>query len=248
MRQLNHVSRKSAFTLVELLVVIAIIGILIGMLLPAVQQVREAARRTTCANNIAQIGLAIHNYEFATEYLPPGTQEPKGPIASDEIGLHVSFYVELLPFLEQRAIAANFDKKLGTYAPANAPARVQQILVLKCPSDGKAGLNSALTAGTTNYAGNHHSTEAPIDADNNGLLFLNSKLQIADIFDGSSNTILVAEFLPQTDTLGWASGTRACLRNGGPMTTSAVMEANEAILPLPVDEVGGFGSHHPGGS
>lgn len=232
---------RSAFTLVELLVVVAIIGILISMLLPAVQQVREAARRVSCSNNIAQLGIALHNFEFGHEHLPPGVINPTGPILSQPIGQHVSFLVELLPYIDQSGIANRFDKSLGTYAPANAPAREQKISLFECPSDYFPAHDG--TAGLTSYAGCHHSMEAPIDTDNNGLLFLNSEISYADIHDGSSNTILIGELLfDQSSNLGWASGTRASLRNTGPivMAPGAVPAA-----PTNLKEVGGFGSRHP---
>ena len=205
--------QNRGFTLVELLVVIAIIGILIGMLLPAVQAVREAARRTSCMNNVAQIGIALHNYEFSQEHFPAGVTNPTGPITNNEIGKDVGFLVEILPHIEQIGIATRFDKSLGTYAKKNAPARRVPIEIYICPTSYVNETNDAGTAGVSCYAGCHNSTEAPIDVDNDGVLYLNSSTTFSDIVDGSSNTIMVGEYNPSGVSLGWASGTNATLRN-----------------------------------
>ena len=238
---------RRGFTLVELLVVIAIIGILIGMLLPAVQQVREAARRTSCANNLAQLGLAVHNYEFSMEHLPAGVININGPIRSEPIGQHVSFLVELLPYIEQRGIANNFDIAAGTYAAVNAPAREMVIPTYVCPSF-PFSQNEDETAGLTNYAGCHDGSETPINAKNNGVLFLNSKISYGDIFDGSCNTILIGEMLPFASSLGWASGTRASLRNPSEIMDNGDFQQLNRNPPESVLTVGGFGSFHPGGA
>jgi len=202
---MKQASTKRGFTLVELLVVVAIIGILIGMLLPAVQQVREAARRTQCLNNLAQIGLAMHNNEFSFGHLPAGVTDPTGPIQNVPKGQHVSWTIHLLRFMEQNGIADSFDIDAGTYAVANAPARAMIIPSFQCSSQGMS-MATTSNAGLSNYAGCHHSMEAPIDDDNDGLLFLNSAVTYADIYDGSSNTILVGEFIAEGSDLGWASG------------------------------------------
>lgn len=241
-------STKRGFTLVELLVVVAIIGILIGMLLPAVQQVREAARRTSCLNNLAQIGLAMHNNEFSFGHLPPGVIDTAGPIQNVAKGQHVSWTVQLLRFVEQNGIADSFDISAGTYAAANAPARAMVIPVFQCPSQA-VSMDTNMTAGLSHYAGCHHSVEAPIDADNNGLLFLNSAVTYADIYDGSSNTILVGEFMAEGIDLGWASGTRATLRNTSEILGEGAWRAKYAggaVATMPKTFVGGFSSPHPG--
>src|SRR5258708_46867 len=127
---------RAGFTLIELLVVIAIIAVLIALLLPAVQSAREAARRSQCLNNLMQISLAIKNYEAAHEMLPPGVVNPTGPIKNTPQGYHVSWMVQILPFLEQTAAFKHMDFSVGVYNPNNVTVRAQRINIFHCPSDG----------------------------------------------------------------------------------------------------------------
>jgi type II secretory pathway pseudopilin PulG len=238
---------------VELLVVIAIIGILVALLLPAVQAAREAARRASCLNNATQLGLALHNYEFHFETLPPGVTDTKGPIRNEPQGNHTSWIVKILPYIEERVLFQHYDQAAGAYAATNAEVRATPIPTLECPSDPELYLNEEETAARSGYAGCHHDVEAPIDADNHGLLFLNSQIRYADIFDGTSKTILLGEAPTGPNSLGWVSGTRATLRNTGSI------ESPRAALAQPAEDqpaaaqprlesllVGGFGSYHPG--
>lgn len=242
----RHVApTRVAFTLVELLVVIAIIGVLVGLLLPAVQAAREAARRAHCMNNLTQLGLAMHHHEFSLEHLPSGVIDSSGPIRSEELGQHVSWTVQIMPFIEQRNVYQRFDMDSGAYSTENEDVRAVQIPTLLCASNPGLANTGGASREPSNYAGCHHDREAPIDADNHGLLFLNSRLRYAEILDGSSQTILLGEFVPRTNTLGWASGTRATLRN-----TSSIEKDSDWSQPrvgAPLD-VGGFGSFHQGGA
>ena len=219
------------------------------MLLPAVQQVREAARRTQCLNNLAQLGLAMHNNEFSFGHLPAGVVDKAGgPIQNVAKGQHVSWTVHLLRFLEQNGVADSFDIPAGTYAAINAPARAMGIPVLQCPSQWNS-MNTNSTAGLSHYAGCHNSVEAPIDVDNDGLLFLNSAVTYGDIYDGSSNTILIGEFIADGADLGWASGTRATLRNTSEILDNSQWNATYAggaIATMKKTFVGVFSSPHPG--
>ncbi len=241
-----------AFTLVELLVVIAIIGVLVAMLLPAVQAAREAARRASCLNNVMQLGLSLHSYEFHFESLPPGSTNPEGPIRNEPQGVQVGWIVKVLPYLEQNAMWRKFDQAKGAYAPENALVRSSEMNVLECPSDPHDHINSARTVARSGYAGCHHDVEASIDEDNHGLLFLNSKIQFRDMYDGSSNTILLGEAITFPDELGWVSGSRATLRNTSTIERPRLMAEIEAEKDRPEDPsrsstfVGGFGSNHPG--
>jgi prepilin-type N-terminal cleavage/methylation domain-containing protein len=247
-------TRRSGFTLVELLVVIAIIGILVALLLPAVQAAREAARRVSCLNNIVQLNLAVHNFEFHFEHLPPGVMNPDGPIRSEPQGQHVSWIVQVLPYMEQQQLAKRFDQEAGAYADKNSAVRNAQIKMLLCPSDPHNDPNEDYKVGRSGYAGCYHDAEAPIDKDNHGLLFLNSKIRYSEIEDGSAATLLVGEALTWPDRLGWVSGTRATLRNTSvlerPQATLAASQGGIAAdddKKLGATFVGGFGSYHYGG-
>ena len=252
-----HIERRPrhdspGFTLVELLVVISIIGILVALLVPAVHAAREAARQTSCKNNMMQLGLALHNYEYHFESLPPGVTNPDGPIRNEAQGIHVGWIVKILPYLEERAVFQRFNQAAGTYAAENSEARGAWIPPLRCPSDPVVrGPDDDGVPGSS-YAGCHHDEEAPIDDDNNGLLFLNSRVRYSDIFDGSSHTILLGEAIPGEDDLGWASGTRATLRNTGELVKNRFYVSGLQGPPnveQPAEGplyVGGFGGFHAG--
>ena len=148
---------KTGFTLVELLVVIAIIGILIGMLLPAVQQVREAARRTQCANNIRQIALANHNYESAHGHFPPGFVLETNT-SGDPIENLWSWSAQILPQLELENVHAILNVKDGFLADAASNAEPGQLQALqgnypvfRCPTSGAPNLNNEFDLGGVRY-------------------------------------------------------------------------------------------------
>ena len=213
-------SYRSGFTLVELLVVIAIIGILIGMLLPAVQQVREAARRTQCANNMRQIGLALFNYESAHMKFPSAGQakDPatganvfftdRGKIETfDDAAPSVQAYI--LPFIEQNAVATLFDLKYRyDIDPDEGPATTNQqaaktaIPGYVCPSTSRGSLVDSEGYGFTDY-----SAPVTLKPDFEGLgnprykcvLNGDSQRRIGSITDGTSNTIAMAEDAGRAD-------------------------------------------------
>lgn len=203
-------SHARGFTLVELLVVVAIIGVLVAMLLPAIQAAREAARRASCLNSLRQIAIALHHYEFSQQQLPPGVTNKTGPIRNLPEGDHLSWIARILPELDEPARYRQIDFSVGAYHKRNNAVRQSIISLLICPSF------SGPDAPYSCYAGVHHHLEAPIDADNRGVLFLNSKIKRDDLVDGSAYTLVVGEKLPRGyQDLGWMSGTPATLRNTG---------------------------------
>jgi prepilin-type N-terminal cleavage/methylation domain-containing protein/prepilin-type processing-associated H-X9-DG protein len=246
-------TRSAGFTLVELLVVIAIIGILVGLLLPAVQAAREAARRSSCSNNLMQIGIAIHHHEFSTEHLPSGVKDEEGPIRYEALGKHVSWTVQILPFIEERIAYAEFDQSAGAYAAVNRPVIRHRVPVYSCPSSPMQASESDDVLAS--YAGCIGGLEVPIDADNGGLLYLNSQVRMRDIPDGTTYTILAGDIGENQLQLNWTSGSRATLRNTGvPIDSLGYQRRKPEVGGVAeIDEdsplnVGGFSSYHAGGA
>ncbi len=197
--------RRPGFTLLELTIVVSMIAILIALLLPAVQAAREAARRSQCANNLMQLGIAMGSYVSTHSVLPPGVVNASGPIRNLPEGYHHGWVVQILPFIGQQNLYNHFDLNESVYDPANDTATGIKIATLICPSDGRRG--------PVNYAGCHHDALAPIASDNQGVLYLNSKVRFDEINDGRAYTILLGEIRHGGATLGWGSGTHSTLRN-----------------------------------
>ncbi|MDM4019085.1 DUF1559 domain-containing protein [Roseiconus lacunae] len=238
---------RKAFTLVELLVVIAIIGILIGLLLPAVQAAREAARRMSCSNNLAQIALSIHHYEFAMDHFPDGVTDD-GPIRNEiNGGKHIGWMTRILPYIEQQVAFQKLDFDKSVYDPANAEVRSYDVPPYTCPSNPHVfGRDLSPRVATSTYAGCYHDIEAPIADDNHGVFYLNSSTRFSEITDGTTSTIMAGETLGDKDAFGWVSGTRATLRNTDQFSDVGMQTFLDRELS--VNEVGGFESYHPGGA
>jgi prepilin-type N-terminal cleavage/methylation domain-containing protein/prepilin-type processing-associated H-X9-DG protein len=211
---------RNAFTLVELLVVIGIIGILIGMLMPAVQQVREAARRSQCQSNLHNLGLAVLNYESARGSFPPGGM----------VGTRHSWGTLALPHLEQQAVYDSVDFSVQWHLGDNTPIATTNLPIFQCPSSSK------WFNGKTDYCGISGSIHTPNSTPpgKNGVFFpsftgRSKRIQLAQIYDGTSHTIAIAEGAGVTRTAYgyWACGFNCFSHDDGGVNAPG----------MPVDEI-----------
>jgi prepilin-type processing-associated H-X9-DG protein len=272
--------------LIELLVVIAIIGVLIALLLPAVQAAREAARRAQCTNNLKQIGLAMHNYHDLVGALPPGLLSRPGP-DGDNIGPGWGWASMMLPELEQSPLFYSINFALPIEVPANQTSRLTKISTFFCPSDAsfKAQITivddstSNTVLGTpicdvaaSNYVGcfgkgdpsslyPYSPTDNPPGRDRGeGLFFRNSLVRIADITDGTSNTLAFGE---KSQNLAQITWTGAITHAAVPITLLQAEdglspESGDALVVAHTGELNGpnsipahadqFWARHPGGA
>jgi prepilin-type N-terminal cleavage/methylation domain-containing protein/prepilin-type processing-associated H-X9-DG protein len=217
-------NRRHGFTLVELLVVIAIIGVLVALLLPAVQAAREAARRLQCANNLKQIGLATLNFEAANEYLPAGALFCEPGFLHGQGLREFSAFLLILPYLEQTILEEGFDYDKRIYNWRNGIVAESQISTYVCPSDNARGRRSgfasrsnyAVCFGSTNLAPKHPQDSQTIymkwyvndndfdgpNEETDGVFRLQASKKgrkLSKITDGTSNTVMASELIAGQD-------------------------------------------------
>jgi len=260
---------RSGFTLIELLVVIAIIAILIALLLPAVQQAREAARRTQCKNNMKQLGLALHNYHDSHRSFPSGWIGVQSGMPNIEGESGLGWGTMILPYLEQSNLYQSLVVELPMDDPLNRLALRTYIPAYSCPSDPKPETfiiqdrnSTDLDLAVSNYMGVFGTVElhdcenapgtAPVLSSgqcvSDGIFFHNSAVKMRDLVDGTSNTLMVGERTTFTESDGskfygtWAGALPEIEEAAARIVGKAEEPPNQG------DHPEDFGSSHVGGA
>jgi len=261
---MSHNKIRRGFTLIELLVVIAIIAILIALLLPAVQQAREAARRTQCRNNMKQIGLALHNYHDIYNTIPPGWIGVTGGI-SDIYGMNGwGWAAKILPQIDQAPLFNQMNFSVKMEATSNATQRVATLAAYLCPSDVSPanvwtiedGSGTALAdLALANYVGVFGTSDiddcvntpnSPCNGE--GAFFQNSKILFRDFTDGLSNTIMVGEHKTRRDSgFNWTSTWAGVVADGDDAMVR-ILGTCDHTPNHPSNHIDDFSSYHVGGS
>jgi prepilin-type processing-associated H-X9-DG protein/prepilin-type N-terminal cleavage/methylation domain-containing protein len=259
---------RFAFTLIELLVVIAITAVLVGLLVPAVQRVRETAARTQCANNLKQVGLALHNHHGGAGRFPAGYLSGYDNTGNDT-GPGWGWATQILPQMEHENLLKQLDQKLPIEAPSNAIGRAGVVKSFLCPSDAgntqpflvgprsKTGMLEVAICqvGPSNYIGNFGIGEPGVDGE--GIFFRGATVRLGDITDGTSSTLMVGErsFRDAESTwVGAVTGSNQVPTPNSPLPLQ-VIHASNFILghtgetfrgPAYAEEINHFTSRHGG--
>jgi prepilin-type N-terminal cleavage/methylation domain-containing protein len=269
-----HQTRSRGFTLIELLVVIAIIAILVALLLPAVQQAREAARRTQCKNNLKQIGLALHNYHDVHRMFPSGWIGVTNGVPDAHEGTSgFAWGAMLLPFVEQQNLYQALDFNLACNAPANQALIRTTVTSWLCPSDpqpetwfihfdpGHSHFSSRTILqqhtnlaelATANYVGSFgtqdidHCAHVSGECTSDGIFHHNSDTRLRDITDGTTNTFMVGERRTKPE-LEWFSTWVGAVPHGED-AVARVLGSFDHTPNHPALHLDDFSSHHTGGA
>jgi prepilin-type N-terminal cleavage/methylation domain-containing protein/prepilin-type processing-associated H-X9-DG protein len=261
--RLRHL--RSGFTLIELLVVIAIIAVLIALLLPAVQQAREAARRSQCINNLKQLGLALHTYHDSMNVFPPGWLGVQGGIPNMDGPSGFAWGSHILPYIDQGPLYNQINFNLSCLDASNATARQTVLAAFRCPTDPSSNTwqlpqegNPAVivaTLPTANYVGSFGNEGFEDICENppfpaaqcvsNGMFFHNSSTRMRDVVDGTSNTVFLGEHRTNS-ALNWHSTWVGVIPQGDERV-ARILAVSDHTPNHPALHIDDYSSWHTGG-